>query len=244
MDYTKIENLPLVHGSYNLGEKLDSILRNGLVAHRTRNITPIDAAAGKDKCVFFRLARSLANYGDGEILIVNPDVANGLGVRFYARDLQGVGNAIRRYLQNPQSELPDFIRDQDDIIKMTNSIHKRLLSQDCQEIGVILANKVYSELEKSKEFAHYLSLYAITKKELYKILVKTWRSNHCTLFEFFERSPYADDWGINEEICVPEVVRPQFLLGYWDGDKYTDFGRQLSSDLQEMLEQFVLSLKL
>ncbi len=243
MDQKKIDKFPLVHGGNYLKNNLDSICNDGLLPQKSSNITPIDVAVGKDKCVFLRVSRVYANYGSGELLIVNPEVSNKTGVIFYSRDLQGIGHEIKRFLSNPNYQLENFVTNQDILIKITHPYRKILSSLSDNLSEQKLRNKLYNKFEKSKEFTDYLNLYSKTKDELYKILLEKYESNQCSLFDFFTRAPYSKNWLINEEICIPNRIEPEYLLGFWDKVQYTYFGSSCSSETKEILDVFIETLR-
>jgi hypothetical protein len=239
MDQIKIKNIPFVHGGFNLSDHLNSILRNGLIPIG-RNIKPIDKAAGNGNCVSLRLARIHGHFGNGEILIVNPDISNPPGVRFYTRELYGIGNDIRRYLQNTKFERPDSICRIDELIAIISSVAEKI---GLQGPPFENSDQVFNELLRSPEFCLYLSSYALSKDEFYNIFEEKCRLNSCTLKEFFKRIPYSNMWLINEDICVPNVINPEYILGSWDGKKFTDYKRNLHSSTQKMFEKFIIALK-
>ena len=234
----KIKNIPFVHGGQYLSSNLESILQIGLNP-KGRNIKEIDIAAGNGNCISLRLARVHANFGSGEILVIDPDVSDLPGVRFYTRELYGIGNDIRRYLTGSGFEQPDSILHKELLNKIISSEREKTVSRGLSTSG----NDLFAKLTRSPEFREYLSAYALSKNDFYKKFEKKCSLIGCTLQEFFERYPYSNEWQINEDICIPEVVQPNFLLGYWDGNDFRNFGRILPAPRQEIFEEFVQSLK-
>lgn len=242
VDNINIKDIPFTHGGLFLQDDLNSILENGLIP-TGRNIKAIDKAAGNGNSISFRLATIYGNFGKGEILIINPDVSNLPGVRFYTHELYGIGNDIWRYLQYGIFECPDRIREINKLTKIISSIIKKSYLQDSDTQNTHSSQRIFDELLRSSQFLSYLSTYSISKDNLYKIFEETCHLNNCTLEEFFKRNANSSEWMINEDICVPNVVDPKYFLGYWDGKRLTDFNRDIPSSVKKIYKDFILTLK-
>jgi hypothetical protein len=229
MDQFNIRDIPFVHGSFNISDHLSSIRDKGLLP-TGRNIKKIDRAAGNGNCVSLRIARVNANFGNGELLVVDPDISNKSEVKFYTNEIYGIGIDIGRYIRTHRFERPDRILQIDEL--------KRLISSVSDS-----ANNVFEKLLSLPEFKSYLKTYNLSKDKFYKILEDKCRRNSISLTAFFKRTPYSDLWMINEDICIPDVIMPQYILGYWNREKYIDFSRSASSCTQEILERFIIALK-
>jgi hypothetical protein len=229
MNQFTIREIPLVHGSDHLSDHLSSICKKGLLPI-SRNIKDIDKIAGNGNCISLRIARINVNFGSGELLIVNPDITNKSGLRFYSNEIYGIGNDIGRYIHNKQFERPDRILQIDKLKQLISSISDN-------------TNNVFEKLLYLPEFKSYLSSYILSKDEFYKIFEEKCRGNNISLEDFFKRTPLSDIWMINEDICIPDVIKPKYILGYWSGEKYSDFNRNVSSSTKDYVKKFISVLK-
>lgn len=229
MKQFNIRDIPFVHGSFDLSNKLNSILKKGLLP-TGRNIKEIDKVAGNKNCVSLRIARINANFGNGELLIVNPDISNKSGVRFYANEIFGIGNDIRRYIYENKFERKDRILQIDNLKKIIAS-----LSVD--------SNNSFEKLICSPEFKSYLSIYILSKDEFYKIFEEKCRKNNINIEDFFKRIPSSEMWRVNEDICIPDAIEPKYILGYWNGKTYLDFKRNVSASTNNNITKFIATLK-
>ena len=200
------EFMPLVHGSYNIKENIESILGDGLHAMSTSNITEVDTLLKKDNCVFLRYGRSRFNYGDGEILIIDPLVAKEKTPRIFLFDPQGVFNKIREYLSSGYLATPSYLTDVESVKEEFKA------NYDSVETFV-----------RSAWFVDYLKSYETSWEILVTIFKQKFRENEVTLCDFFERHPFDQKWFISEEIGIPLVINPEYILAYWDKVELHEF---------------------
>jgi hypothetical protein len=235
-----VEQLPLIHGSYSLSENLESIRKIGLIPKHSRNITPIDRCVRKQDCVFLRVARTFTN-GDGELLMVDPSILENGDIQYYPLDLEAICNEILHYIQNQRNILSAQIKNRELLLRIMDNTRKQLALPESM-VDIKKANKLYDTMVESSAFSEYLRSYLITKNEMYRLLALKWKNNGCNASDFFFRHPFSQEWEVNEEICVPKKIEPRHILGFWNRQKYFDFGIPVSPRKKEINDFFVKHL--
>ena len=226
-----VRDIPFVHGSFNLSNNLNSILKKGLLPYG-KNIREIDKVAGNGKCISLRLARVHANFGDGKLLIIDPAISDKTGVRFYTNELYGIGNDIRRHLYDLNFEHPDRIYE---INKLKQIIASVIENEN--------TNNGFKKLLYEPQFKLYLSSYILSKENFYRIFEEKCQQYNISLQDFYKRTPLSNNWMINEDICIPDIIEPKYILGYWNGEKYKKFKRDINSSIQLLIDRFISSLE-
>jgi hypothetical protein len=219
MEYNDFKSMPVIHGGYNLKEDLESILSNGLRVKSTSNITNVDRLVQKENCVFFRYGQ-FCTYGNGEILIVDPQVVVDKQTKIFEQDVEGVYNEIRKYLLNPSYRVQQYT--------------KNLPAVRREFIDIFQGQDVNRFLE-SAWFVNYLKSYSTDWSSLVTTFVSKFKNSSATLCDFFNRHPFDLEWNINEEICIPESVEPKYILAYWDKTNFYKFRDGIASETQQML---------
>ena len=237
--YKDIEQLPLVHGNFSLSERLKSIREIGLIPKYSNNITPIDHCARKQDCVFLRLARTYYNYGNGELLIIDPSILENANIQYYTIDLERIGNEILRFIQNQHNILAAHIRNKDFLLQIIVNTRSQLALPELENIDIKNSNKLFDTMVKSSIFSEYLRSYLVSKNEMYSLLASKWKNTACNASNFFTRHPFSQEWQVNEEICVPMKIEPRYILGFWNRQVYSDFGIPVSSRKKEINDFFV-----
>ena len=107
--------------------------------------------------------------------------------------------------------------------------------------GAVAENREPYEIVKliirSQEFADYWSRnYRLTKEELFKRIENEANAFRFSLHEYFARSGI---WPLHEEVLVPKAVRPEHLLGHWDGQRWTEWTKASTPEVQSRLEVWI-----
>jgi hypothetical protein len=223
---------PLMHGAALSREQVLAVRRDGLIAGSQQNSYAYDSELEKTKSVFLSTASFRFSYGFGCGFLIDPCVLHGKMASFSDLDVGAAYDCVRitlssgpgAYCGNPVKEPAILAR----IIDTEGTFD----ADDADESDGEMAMRVIRTDAFKK---YYRSFYFMTEIEFFETIETTALANGYTLFDYFNRN---NNWPLHEEISNPGNVRPEYILGYWDG-RWTEWTRASDPEVQARVDEWI-----
>ena len=229
----ELEKWPLMHGTvaWAYEEKRENIRLTGLHCNKGNpNSFRPDSELGRTGYVFLAPSTFRFNYSfrTGGIL-VDPSILKLDGNLYCDQDAGSAFECLKieldcgQYCGRGAKEVATLL-----------AIARALPKQEDEFIDDLVSRAI-----STKAFGeYYIRNYHRSKGELFDSIVA--HAAGKTLYEYFGRAP---GWGLNEEISVPNSVRPEYLLGYCSGRTFTQWNEPSNPEAKERLHAWLVGLE-
>ena len=174
--------------------------------------------------MFFAPATFRLHYGGNSILI-DPSILARQDIKCSDGDIGDVFTCLEIIAEDGPDAYAGEVRDVPKLTELLASVRENTSLTDPKK----LANEVF----RLEQYKNYLSNnYQLAVGELFCRLEVAGKS--MSLKKYFSRTNL---W--KEEIFVPEKVVPAYLLGHWDGQRWTAWKRPESRETQVRLEAWL-----
>ena len=223
----ELQKWPLMHGTWVERQVVDKICVEGLRAGSKENSFPYDDALGRSDWVFLSTASFRFNYGNGLGFLIDPAILTDADVVFSYQD---IGEAYRYVLRTIRGEQPDA----------RHVIEPAILDRIINKVYIANESEYFEHstvrVMRSDQFLEYYKQhYSIAQSNFFTAIEDTARGRSWTLFYYFNRTL----WPLSEEIRTHIRIKPDFLLGYWNGSSWEEWKTAKEPQTRRLVQQWI-----
>jgi hypothetical protein len=215
-----LRRLPLIHGSLFLNDFWDQVQSGGIrVSPNAKRVstTEWDVALGRHKFVYLQPAAVHRTYGMGDIIIIHPAVLDTPGVHGLVNDPGSPGGLLQQLevslVFGPESfehSVGQYIRDSELAEAMIKAASRVNASNSGDWHRARQAELLRQDLLPSLYQKRCLRPF-----DFYKTLASDCNRRGFTIADYLNRTIHT--WPFSEELCVPEKIDPEHIIGRWRG---------------------------
>tara|TARA_R110002095_G_scaffold53910_2_gene46642 strand:+ start:97 stop:852 length:756 start_codon:yes stop_codon:yes gene_type:complete len=220
---TDLKSMPLIHGSLMLYENWEAIKKEGLRAAGGKTSGPnsfkIDEALGRNNYVFLTTLRKTGTFGQGDYVIVHPEVIGKdktLGILNDPGEAGEIFSQIRYCWKNSRSLFSKMVSGIKDIT-LADFIREIESNIDLSVDEIEWEEQLEMKLLTSNQFHEYYQNLCLDIDLFYSELGSECRNRAYSLRDYILRE---SEWPYNDEILVYHNIEPDFILGRVENNKW------------------------
>jgi hypothetical protein len=221
---------PLMHGTPLAPEQVAAVRLGGLVAGTSQNSFEYDSALGRVDSVYLSTASFRFNYGFGYGFLLDPQVLRDQTPSFSDHDVGSAYDCVRITLSSGQgSYCGRHVKEPDLLAKIIEAEGTYDSGQSDREMALrVIGSNAFK--------SYYHRYYFVGEFDFFQTIERTAAPRGYNLFDYFNRN---NNWPLHEEISISRKVRPEYILGHWDGGRWNEWARAKDPETRSRVDEWI-----